>query len=39
MTMRRQCIVMHVMHTTAGRLTPATATIPGEPPVSGHARP
>jgi hypothetical protein len=32
MTMHKQCIVMREMHATAGRLTPATATIPGSRP-------
>jgi hypothetical protein len=39
MTMHSPCIVMRVMHTTEGRNIPATATTPGEPPVSGPARP
>jgi hypothetical protein len=30
---------MRVMHATTGRVTPATTTTPGEPPVSGPARP
>jgi hypothetical protein len=39
MTMHRRCIVMRVMHNTAGRPAPASTTTLGEPPVSGHARP
>jgi len=39
MTMHSRCIVMRVMHNTAGRPASATTTTLGEPPVSGRVRP